>query len=173
MDATVKTGTATIAETDINHKEDRQYGIVDKIAIWMDDYCLDPIISLIPGGLGDAFSQIMTLPALYISIFKLKAATLSLAIIYNILYDFLVGLIPIVGDFFDFFNKSHKKNYLLVAGFMRNDKCIVDKVNNKSYAMKWILLIIALLIMIFAVVLALKQMWRYLFTFSNADHLHF
>ena len=138
-----------------------KYGSIAKIAKWMDDYYIDPLLSLLPGGIGDAVSQVLTLPILYVAIFKVRSASLALAILYNSLRDFLIGLIPVLGDAFDFFNKSYKKNWQLLSGFIRNDEAVVANV--KSNAKKSLLLIALLIFLIVLTVNLLGLAWSWFF----------
>ena len=62
------------------------YKMLERIAIYMDTYHLDPIIGLIPG-IGDLISAILAIPFIYYSLFTLKSIPLTLAIINNILLD--------------------------------------------------------------------------------------
>jgi hypothetical protein len=75
----------------------------------LDDAYLDPIIGLFEGG-GDAATS---LAGLYI-VYEAKKAGVSNWELAKMIgrqgFDFLAGDIPIVGDVFDFFYKSNKKN---------------------------------------------------------------
>ena len=107
--------------------------MVALIARYMDRYYLDPIIGFIFPTFGDILSATMTLPYLYISIFKIKSVALSLAIIYNTLTDIVISLIPFcIGDVLDIFNRSYKKNFRLIAGFLDDDKSVISEVNRKA-----------------------------------------
>lgn len=68
----------------------------------------DGLIGLLPGA-----DLLTTLPALYI-IFEARRAKMPrrilLAMLGNILLDGIIGLIPLVGDLFDFAFKSNLRN---------------------------------------------------------------
>ena len=102
-------------------EKDPTYNACTKICKWMDTFYLDPILSIIPGGVGDIISQTLTVPFIYVAATKIKSLPLTLAIIYNSLVDMLIGAIPLIGDVMDIFNKSHKKNYKLLNGFIEDD----------------------------------------------------
>ena len=74
---------------------------------------LDAILGLIPG-LGDTAS---TLVSLYIltaaSRYRVRKVTIA-RMAFNILIDYLVGLIPIVGDLFDVWWKANQRNVELL-----------------------------------------------------------
>lgn len=132
-------------------EKDPSYNFCSKISRWMDKFYLDPIIGLIPGGVGDIVSLTLTVPFIYVAATKIKSLPLTLAIIYNSLVDMLIGAIPVLGDIIDIFNKNHKKNYKLLTGFIEDDKEIKHEVNKKA-----IFCGIAIAILIFLICLVLK-----------------
>lgn len=75
---------------------------------------LDPILGLLPGA-GDAVSAAISVYLIY-EARKLGASrTLLGRMVGNILIDFLVGSIPIVGDLFDFGYKANRRNMKLLG----------------------------------------------------------
>ena len=94
------------------------YRIMDKTAKYMDKYFLDPIIGLIPGGVGDVLSSFIPL---------------TLAVICNVLKDALLGSIPFfIGDIIDVFNRSYVANLRLITGYVNDDKAVIHEVNRKA-----------------------------------------
>ena len=77
---------------------------------------LDPIIGLIPG-LGDLttpfFAAILLLHAVRLRIPKV----VQLRMLINAIIDLAVGLIPFVGDFFDFGLKANVRNLALLERY--------------------------------------------------------
>jgi hypothetical protein len=77
---------------------------------------LDPIIGLIPG-LGDlttpVFAAILLLHAVRLRIPKV----VQLRMLINAIIDLAVGLIPFVGDFFDFGLKANVRNLALLERY--------------------------------------------------------
>lgn len=70
---------------------------------------LDPLLGLIPG-VGDAISASLSLYIVWISK-ELKLPKNKINRMYlNIAVDFVIGLIPLVGDYSDFIFKSNTKN---------------------------------------------------------------
>lgn len=122
------------------------YRLTKSIARWMDRYYIDPIVGFFLPAYGDVVSALLNLPFLYLSILKLRSIPLTLAIIYNMLFDILVGLIPILGDFFDVFNKSYTKNSRLLHGFIENDQKIIGEINRKAIWLGFLCFILCLLI---------------------------
>lgn len=113
------------------------------IAKLMDQYFLDPIIGLIPG-VGDLLSSVLTLPALYVSLFKIGSIPLTLAILLNLLIDSLLGLIPFwIGNIADFFHRAYLKNMRLIVGYVEDDRAVIDEVNRKA---GWSAILIAIFI---------------------------
>lgn len=138
------------------------YSLVKKISTIMDDYFLDPIIGFIPG-IGDIAPSILCIPFLNISIFKVRSLPLTLAIIYNILMDILIGAIPMyIGDIFDFIHKAHKKNRKLIIGFVEDDREVINEVNSKSGKMA--VLIILVCIIIYFIISWVAQLGEWIFS---------
>ena len=79
------------------------YSMIKGIKTILDDWYVDAIVGLvIPGGIGDALSGSLSLPYLYISMFKVRSFSLTLAVLYNMLLDVILGMIPFyVGDVID------------------------------------------------------------------------
>jgi hypothetical protein len=77
---------------------------------------LDPIIGLIPG-LGDLttpfFAAVLLLHAVRLRIPKV----VQLRMLINAIIDLAVGLIPVVGDFFDFGLKANVRNLALLERY--------------------------------------------------------
>lgn len=115
------------------------FSCASQISTALDKYYLDPIIGFFFPGIGDMMTSLFGLPFLYISIFKIRSLPLTLAIIYNFMTDTLLGIIPVLGDIFDMFKKSYKKNLSLIVGYVEDDYEIIKKV--RSEALKTAILI--------------------------------
>ena len=109
------------------------YRMMVKTAKYMDKYYLDPLIGLIPGGVGDTISSLVALPFIYYSLCVVKSIPLTLAVIYNILIDVMLGAIPVIGNVFDIFKRSYVDNLKLITGYIEDDKEIINKVNKKAF----------------------------------------
>ena len=120
---------------------DGDYLLVKGIATAMDGYFLDPVIGFFIPGFGDLLSSVMTLPYYYVSLFKIKSIPLTLAIMFNMLVDMLVGAVPFIGDLIDVFHRSYRKNYRLIVGFVEDDAEIVDKVKKNAFKMFILILV--------------------------------
>lgn len=126
---------------------DSSYRMVKGIATVMDKYFLDPIIGFFLPAVGDILTSVMTLPSIMVALFKVRSIPLTLAIIYNMLVDMLLGLIPFwIGDILDAFNRSYMKNYKLIVGFVEDDKEVIHEVNRKAVFTGICILVFCLLI---------------------------
>ena len=109
------------------------YRIMDKTAKYMDKYFLDPIIGLIPGGVGDVLASFPAIPFIYFALVQVKSIPLTLAVICNVLKDALLGSIPFfIGDIIDVFNRSYVANLRLITGYVNDDKKVIHEVNRKA-----------------------------------------
>ena len=111
------------------------YRLIVGTAKYMDKYFLDPILGFVlPAGIGDALSSVLAFPFIYYSLCVVKSIPLTLAVIYNILMDVLIGSIPFyIGDVLDVFKRSYVENLKLITGYIEDDKEIINKVNKKVF----------------------------------------
>ena len=111
------------------------YRIMVKTSKYMDKYFLDPILGFIlPAGIGDTISSVFAFPFVYYSLSVVKSVPLTLAVIFNILKDVLIGAIPFyIGDLLDVFKRSYVENLRLITGYIEDDKEIINKVNKKAF----------------------------------------
>lgn len=116
-------------------EESSAYQATQTIAKWMDKYFLDPILGFIlPAGMGDTLTSIFVIPYIYVAACKVRSFPLTLAVIFNVLRDVALGLIPFcIGDIIDTFNRSHVQNARLIVGFVEDDKSIIEEVNRKAF----------------------------------------
>lgn len=122
------------------------YRMMVKTAKYMDKYYLDPLIGLIPGGVGDTISSLVALPFIYYSLCVVKSIPLTLAVIYNILIDVMLGAIPVIGNLFDIFKRSYVDNLKLITGYIEDDKEIIRKVRKKAFATALLIAVVCFLI---------------------------
>ena len=105
---------------------------------------LDPLIGLIPG-FGDIASFIVS--AFMVSSFAKKGASgyVLARMTFNIIFDALLGAIPIVGDIFDFGFKANERNIKLMREHYIEGR-------HKGSASKVIIPLLLFLIMIVALI---------------------
>ena len=86
--------------------------------------------------MGDALSSLLVVPFIYVAAVKVRSLPLTLAVIFNVLRDMAIGLIPFwVGNILDFFNRAYLQNCRLIVGFVEDDREIIREVNRKAFWM--------------------------------------
>ena len=119
------------------------YRLMVGTAKYMDKYFLDPILGFFLPAIGDVLSSVFAFPFIYYSLCVVKSIPLTLAVIYNILMDVLIGVIPFyIGNVLDVFKRSYVENLKLITGYIEDDKEIINKVNEKAF---WTAVVIAVL----------------------------
>lgn len=144
---------------------DPLYRLIRTIKNVMDRYWLDPLVGLLFPTAGDIFSSIMMLPFLIVSLFRIKSIPLTLAIVYNMLTDMLLGIIPLwIGDLLDIFSRSYTKNFRLIVGFVEGDPKIIREVNRKAVLTAVGILLLCVLIywLTKAVVYLGTELWEWI-----------
>lgn len=118
---------------------------LDRLA-WLMDECiplpgtnrrfgLDPIIGLIPGA-GDAVGAALSL-WLVAEAARLGAPGRLLArMVGNVLLEAIVGLVPVLGDLFDFWWKANSRNLELLRDYI--DHQVTPEVHDRTWY--WIVL---------------------------------
>ena len=128
-------------------EQSSSYKASKNIAKWMDKFYLDPIIGFFAPGFGDALTSFFVFPFIYLAAFKVRSLPLTLAVIFNVLQDIAIGLIPFcIGDILDIFHRSYVKNFELIVGFVEDDKDVIHEVNRKAV---WT----GIMIMVFCVII--------------------
>ena len=74
---------------------------------------IDALIGLVPGG-GDLIGGLFSLYILRTAIKMKLPKSAILSIMFNIIIDTTIGIIPIAGDIFDVFWKSNKRNMRII-----------------------------------------------------------
>ena len=112
------------------------YRLMVGAAKYMDKWFLDPILGFIlPGGIGDALTSVFAFPFISYSLCVVKSLPLTLAVIYNILMDVLIGAIPFyIGDVLDVFKRSYVEILRLVTQHIEYDKETIKKVDNMAFS---------------------------------------
>jgi hypothetical protein len=82
---------------------------------------LDPILGLLPG-LGDLVSPLFTLGILWQARDLGIPRVVVLRMIINVAIDTLIGIVPIVGDLFDFAWKSNNMNMALLEAHAEEER---------------------------------------------------
>jgi hypothetical protein len=82
---------------------------------------LDPILGLVPG-LGDLVSPLFTIGILWQARELALPRVVQLRMIFNVAIDSLVGVVPLVGDLFDFAWKANKMNLALLERHAQEER---------------------------------------------------
>lgn len=148
----------------INVEKSLHFKIIQKTKKWLDDYYLDGIIGLFPV-VGDIVTQFFSYSFLYVAIVKIKSYRLTMAILFNVLMDILIGLIPYVGSVLDFVNRSYKYNLTLIIGFVNDDKEIIRKVNKRA---TWttigvVVIFLLIILLIWLLITFFSELFRWIF----------
>ena len=74
---------------------------------------IDALIGLVPGG-GDLIGSLFSLYLLRTAIKMKLPKSAILSIMFNIIIDTTIGIMPVIGDIFDIFWKSNKRNMKII-----------------------------------------------------------
>lgn len=135
VETTSTTSTTSIKLTESKSSYIRNttaYKFSQGIAKYLDRYFLDPVVGLVPV-VGDASPVVLSLPSIYLALVHLKSIPLALAMIFNVMIDIVLGMIPFyVGNILDFFHKAYKRNMELVDGWLDGDQQKIEEVKSKA-----------------------------------------
>jgi hypothetical protein len=96
---------------------------------------LNGLLGLIPGA-GDLIVAVVSCYIVWIGI-KMKLPTAAIIeMISNVVVNFLIGLLPVIGDAVDFFNHANLKNVKILKGYIKQGVIegeIVDSTKQISY----------------------------------------
>src|SRR5262249_10838168 len=81
-----------------------------RMADWLDDRYIDPVVGLLLPGAGDLITTLVGLYPVTVALRRRMPAVVVARMLRNLAIDLLVGLVPVFGDAFDFFYKAHRMN---------------------------------------------------------------
>src|SRR5512143_3646451 len=94
--------------------DDRDVVAAETLARWLDDRGLDPILGLLLPGVGDLLGTVAGLYTVVVAV-RRRAPTIVVArMLLNLGIDALVGVVPLLGDVFDFAWKANRRNVALL-----------------------------------------------------------
>jgi hypothetical protein len=104
---------------------------------------LDPLLGLIPF-VGDAIS--FTISALLVSsLWRYNASgEIKARLIVNILLDFALGSIPVIGSIWDFFFKANERNLKLVKAHYQEGKY---QGNSRGFVLQSVVILLVILLL--------------------------
>ncbi len=94
--------------------EDPQVAMAERIARWTDRAMLDPIAGFLVPGLGDVLGAAVGLYVVMVALQKKLPAVVVARMLVNLGIDTAVGMVPLVGDLFDFAYRANEKNVRLL-----------------------------------------------------------
>jgi hypothetical protein len=80
---------------------------------------IDALIGLVPGG-GDLIGSLFSLYLLRTAIKMKLPKSAIISIMFNIIIDTTIGIVPVIGDIFDIFWKSNKRNMRIIEKHLVN-----------------------------------------------------
>ena len=86
----------------------------EKLAHWLDDRFLDPLLGLLLPGLGDLLGSALGLYPVLLAWQRRAPKALLARMLLNLAVDAAGGAIPILGDIWDFVFKAHARNLALL-----------------------------------------------------------
>lgn len=120
------------------------YGLATRGGLVKD--ILDAVGGFFLPGIGDFLTSFLAFPAIMSAAFEVRSLPLTLAMIFNMLVDLLLGLVPVAGGIIDAFYLSNRKNARLLSGYVEGNKEIVRKVNHRASFMGIVIFFLVLLI---------------------------
>jgi hypothetical protein len=89
---------------------DHDVAMAVRLADWLDDRYIDPIVGFVFPGAGDLAMTIVGLYPVWVAIRRRLPGIVVARMMKNLAVDLFVGAVPIIGDLFDFVFKAHRKN---------------------------------------------------------------
>lgn len=138
-------------------EKDWMYRTVKGISFLMDKCLADALLGFFIPGVGDFLTLVLSVPFLFVALFKIRSIPLTLAMLYNIMLDCFIGLTPYIGDLLDIFYRSYAKNYRLIVGFVEDDEAVIDEVRRSAW--KSAIMIVILGVACYFLYLAVKGLY--------------
>ena len=86
-----------------------------RLADWLDDRYIDPIVGLVFPGVGDVAMAVVGLYPVWVAIRRRLPGIVVARMLKNLAVDMIFGAVPIIGDAFDFVFKANRKNAELLV----------------------------------------------------------
>jgi hypothetical protein len=88
---------------------------VKRLAKILDGYFVDPIIGLFLPGAGDVIGSMLGMYTIALAVRRRMSPIIVARMLMNLTLDAAFGIIPFVGDVFDFAHKANTKNVALLS----------------------------------------------------------
>jgi hypothetical protein len=95
-------------------RDDADLRAAEALARWMDHRMLDPVIGLVLPWGGDVASAALGLYPVVLAWRRGASRVLVARMLLNLSADLVGGLVPVVGDIWDFFFRAHSRNLALL-----------------------------------------------------------
>jgi hypothetical protein len=96
--------------TDLSDARERDVARAVRLADWLDDRYIDPLVGFVLPEAGDLIMAFIGLYPVVVAIRHRLPAVVVARMIRNLAIDALVGAVPILGDAFDVVWKANRKN---------------------------------------------------------------
>ena len=93
-----------------SNPSDRDVALAVRLADWLDDRYIDPLVGFVLPGAGDLIMTMVGLYPVWVAVRRRMPGVVVARMLKNLAVDLLFGALPIVGDAFDFVWKAHRKN---------------------------------------------------------------
>lgn len=90
---------------------------------------LEPLLGLIPG-LGDVLALLLSLYLIWVGIQMNLPGEKIGQMLFNVILDFIIGLVPIAGDIGDFAYRANHRNLMILEEFTERDMIEGETLNN-------------------------------------------
>jgi hypothetical protein len=134
--------------------DDRDLVAAEKLARWLDDRGLDPVLGLLLPGVGDVLGTVAGLYTVVVAVRRRMPVVVIARMLANLGVDALIGLVPVLGDVFDFAWKANRRNVALLRDRTERGRPSVGD---------WALIGGAVLLLVASVVLTglgVRWLWR-------------
>ncbi len=99
----------------IDAPRDTELERVKTLARILDGYFVDPLIGLFLPGIGDVIGSMLGVYIVSIAARRKVSPVIIARMLMNLAADASIGIIPLLGDLFDFKFKAHKRNAELLS----------------------------------------------------------
>jgi hypothetical protein len=137
-------------------RRDPELEAAEKIARWMDERFVDPVLGFVLPGIGDLISAALGVYPVLLAWRRRAPKSLLARMLLNLAVDAAGGAIPLLGDLWDFVFKAHARNLALLRA--RADGQEVK--GHWSDALLLVLAVLALLAALAVPVVVAIGLWR-------------
>lgn len=127
--------------------DDRDLARASRLVKLLDRRYLDPLLGLLLPQLGDAITACVGLSIVATAIKKKAPPVLLARMLMNLGLDLLVGLVPLLGDLFDFAFRANERNLALLRARLDQGGKV------RSRPGDWLLLLLGIVIFIAPLIL--------------------